>query len=119
MPGKEIQRQLPVAAISKERPRVASLDQGDLAIGFQIRIVGLDGGCWDTVQLEILFLGSGLHHGPDVRLVPDFEVFDAILFSASPAFVVVPDDIDADLRPFPEIGRWLRMVQGFVFDADT
>ena len=45
-----------------------------------------------------------------VRLVPNLEVANVEFISVAPAFVVMADDAQADLRPLPVIGRFVHPI---------
>src|SRR5689334_20825522 len=44
------------------------------------------------VEVEKLFIRAGPHHGPVLRLIPDFPIADVQIEAIGPAFVVMAND---------------------------
>ena len=135
MPGKEVQRHIPALHLGKEpfipyryRPharirtghgRTADTKVGETAFevlyGNLEEIVEFLRGTGPTARIHLPLVVVPFQVG----LVPDLPVLDVVLEAVGPAFIVMADDVLADLRPLLVVlGRIDSiLLQGLVLDT--
>ena len=117
VPGQEIQWNAFLPAISKEFQKEVRGDKllilkfssvskawtSDLQTWVRVFYFGRG----RTVKLQELLVRARPHGRPVLRLVPNLEMLNSVVEPAGPTVVVVPNDPEADLRPFFRI--WGRV----------
>ena len=128
MPGEEIQRHVVLPAHGQKlrrklRGHEFTFDEMTAgserrAADLQGRELPLDGERSDAIEPQVVVVRPGPHGRAVFGFVPDLPMADVVMESVSPALVVVPDNAEADCRPFLHVGGRMDMtLHAGVLDA--
>ena len=115
MPGEKIQRHVLIATHGQKLHRKIrwtefSVDKMTArakrrTADLHIRKLLRDGSCRRAVELQVVVVRAAPHDRTILGFVPDFPITDVVMMSVRPAFVVMPDDAEADRCPFFHVRR--------------